>query len=106
MDEESRRRVVEALGVVDVAVLGSEGSVFDSVERIEPDVITVGFDQVWDVDELERQLADHGFPDVEVVLIGSWEGEGVQSSSAVREVIRRREGPEAMESLTDAPEDG
>ena len=106
MDEESRRQVVEALGVVDVAVLGSEGSVFESVERIQPDVITVGFDQDWDVEELRDQLAAHGFPDVEVVRIGPMEGEGVSSSSDVRGVIKRREGPEAMESLVDPPEDG
>jgi len=106
MDEESRRLVVEALGVVDVAVLGSEGSVFDSVERIQPDVITIGFDQDWDVEDLREQLAEHGFPDVEVVRIGPREGEGISSSSQVREPLRRREGPDALESVVDAGEDG
>ena len=102
MDEESRRQVVEALGVVDAAVLGSEGSVFDSVERIGPDLVTVGFDQDWDVAALEEQLVANGFEDVEVVRIGPFEGEGVGSSSDVRGAIKRREGAGAMESVVDS----
>lgn len=105
MDEESRRIVIEALEMVDVAVLGSEESVYDSVERIQPDVITLGHDQQWDADALRADLAEHGFPDVEVVEIGPWEGDGVQSSSTVRDAVKRREGPEAMESVVDSAED-
>lgn len=105
MDEESRRIVIEALAMVDAAVLGSEGSVYDSVERIQPDVITLGHDQQWDADELDEDLVDHGFPDVEVVEIGPWEGGGIHSSSTVREAVRRREGAEAMESVVDSAED-
>ena len=101
MDEESRRLVVEALAVVDAAVLGSEGSVFDSVEAIEPDVITLGHDQLWDEAELEAQLGEHGFPDVEVVRIGPREGPGVGASSAVRAEVREREGADAMRSVVD-----
>ena len=88
-----------------VAVLGSEGSVYDSVDRIQPDIITLGHDQRWDADALREDLAEHGFPDVEVVEIGPWEGEGIHSSSTVREAVRRREGAEAMESVVDSVED-
>jgi len=105
MDEESRRIVIEALEMVDVAVLGSEGSVYDSVDRIQPDIITLGHDQRWDADALREDLAEHGFPDVEVVEIGPWEGEGIHSSSTVREAVRGREGAEAMESVVDSVED-
>lgn len=106
MDEESRRQVIEALEMVDVAYLGSEGSVFDSVERVDPDVITLGHDQTWDAGKLEEQLAEHGFPDVEVVEIGPAEGVPIHSSSTVREEVRRREGPGALESVADSAEDG
>ena len=105
MDEESRRQVVEALAVVDEAILGSEGSIYDSVERIGPDVITLGHDQTWDEDQLEADLAEHGFPDVEVVRIGPAEGTAIESSSTVREQVKRREGPGAMESVVDSAED-
>lgn len=106
MDEESRRIVIEALEMVDVAVLGSEGSVYDSVERIQPDVITLGHDQNWDADALSEDLAEHGFPHVEVVRVSPWEGDGVTSSSDVRDTIRQREGAGAMESVVDSSEDG
>lgn len=106
MDEESRRQVIEALEVVDVAILGSEGSVFDSVERVGPDVITLGHDQTWDAERLREQLEEHGFPDVEVVEIGPAEGVAIESSSTVREEVKRREGPGAMESVADSAEDG
>lgn len=105
MDEESRRQVIEALEMVDAAVLGSEGSVFDSVERIGPDVITLGHDQTWDEEKLEEQLAEHGFPDVEVVRIGPAEDVTIDSSSTVREEVRRREGAGALESVADSAED-
>ena len=106
MDEESRQQVIEALEMVDVAILGSEGSVFDSVERVQPDVITLGHDQTWDVERLEAQLAEHGFPDVEVVRVGPAEDVAIDSSSTVREEVRRREGPGALESVVDSAEDG
>jgi len=105
MDEESRRQVIEALGVVDEAILGSEGSIYDSVERIQPDVITLGHDQTWDESQLEADLESNGFPDVEVVRIGPAEGTAIESSSTVREEVKRREGPGAMESVVDSAED-
>ena len=105
MDEESRRQVIEALGVVDEAILGSEGSIYDSVERIGPDVITLGHDQTWDEEQLEADLEAHGFPDVEVVRIGPARDTAIESSSTVREAVKRREGPGAMESIVDSVED-
>lgn len=102
MDEESRRVVVEGLEMVDQAVLGSEGSIFDSVERFEPDVITLGHDQQFDIDELEADLTEAGFPDIEVVRIGPYSGAGVDSSSDVKATLKDRAGPDAFESVTDS----
>lgn len=102
MDEESRRQVVEALEIVDSAVLGSEESIFDSVERIDPDVITLGFDQRFEVEQLENELAEAGFPAVDVVRIGPYEGAGVRSSSDVKARIEDRTGTGAFDSVDDA----
>lgn len=102
MDEESRRQVVDALDVVDSAALGSDESIFDSVERFQPDVITLGYDQQFDIDQLEADLDGAGFPDIEVVRIGPYEGAGdVRSSSDVKALIKERVGPEAFESVND-----
>lgn len=92
MNEDARRQVVNALEVVDEAILGSEGSIFETVNRIDPDVITLGHDQTFDVDELETTLAGHGHPDVRVVRIGAFEpeaGDLIVSSSKIKEKLWR-----------------
>jgi FAD synthetase len=69
MDEEDRRAVVDALEMVDDAVLGSEESIFQTVEDIEPDIITLGHDQDFAVEDLEDALDERGH-DCEVIRIG------------------------------------
>jgi FAD synthetase len=98
LDEESRQRVVEGLGAVDRAVLGSEDDLFASVAEIGPDVITLGYDQEYEVEALESDLAAAGFEGIDVVRIGPYEGPGVTSSSDVKARILARYGDEAFES--------
>lgn len=91
MHENARRQVVEGLKVVDEAVLGSEESIFETVNRIDPDVITLGHDQTFDIHELETTLAVHGHPDIRVVRIGPFEPETddlIVSSSQIKEKLR------------------
>lgn len=90
MDEDNRRTVVDALEMVDKAVLGSEESIFDSVERIKPEVITLGYDQPFDPEKLEADLAEHGFDDIRVVRIDEYDGE-TTSSSQIKARIRGEE---------------
>ncbi len=99
MDEESRRRVVEALECVDQAVLGSEEDLFDSVDALGPDLITLGHDQSFDPDTLETDLAAAGFPDVEVVRIGPGPADGVTSSSDVKARLEAAHGDAAFHSV-------
>ena len=106
MDEESRRQVIEALEMVDSAVLGSEGSVYDSVEEIQPDVITLGYDQAWDPEDLAAELAARGFGDVDVVRVGPAEDVAIESSTSVRREVKRREGPGAMEWVANSADEG
>ena len=107
MHEEARRQVVDALEVVDEAILGSEGSIFDTVARVDPDIITLGHDQEFDVDELEATLTEHGHSDVRVVRIGAFEPTSddlIVSSSAIKEKLERvRSG--RVESDTSVRED-
>lgn len=44
-DEKERKKMVEALETVDRAVLGSEVDIYETVEKIDPDIITLGYDQ-------------------------------------------------------------
>lgn len=92
MHEEARRQVVNALEVVDKAVLGSEGSIFDTVDRIDPDIITLGHDQEFDIDRLETDLAEHGHPAIDIVRIEELNSESsdmIVSSSTIKENLKQ-----------------
>jgi FAD synthetase len=104
MDEESRRELVAALEMVDEAILGSEGSIFESVDRLAPDVITLGHDQGFDAERLSRELAEAGFEGIEVVRIGAYDGPGPTSSSDIKAAVQREYGDAAFESIPDTGE--
>lgn len=53
-DEDERMQMVEALEMVDNAFLGSEGDIYSTVEKVDPDVITLGYDQ----DHSKEQVRD------------------------------------------------
>lgn len=101
LDEETRRRVVEAIDVVERAILGSQDDLFDSVAAVEPDVITLGHDQDYDPAELEADLAAAGFDGIDVERIGPYDGPGVTSSSDVKAHILSRFGEDPFESTAE-----
>ena len=59
-NEEQRLELVKSLKLVDAAILGSEGSIFESVMKIKPDMIALGYDQKHDESELEKEAKRHG----------------------------------------------
>ncbi len=86
--EEQRREMVEALEVVDSAVLGSESSIFEPLREIRPDVVTLGHDQHYDEDELHDELRERGFEADVVRVSGRDEGdEEILSTSRIIERI-------------------
>lgn len=60
LPEEQRRRMVQSLNAVDRAILGEESDIFLTIEQLKPDVITLGFDQHFDIGHLEAELALRG----------------------------------------------
>jgi cytidyltransferase-like protein len=44
-DEKLRRELVSSLSFVDLAVIGKEGTLYDTVEYVKPDIIALGYDQ-------------------------------------------------------------
>lgn len=57
--EEQRLELVRSLKFVDVAILGSEDNIFESVMRVKPDIIALGYDQKHDELELEKEAKKH-----------------------------------------------
>jgi FAD synthetase len=55
-----RRAMVDALAVVDEALLGHPEDIFVPIERIDPDIIALGYDQHHDEEGLQQALRDRG----------------------------------------------
>ena len=58
--ESQRLRMVQALKAVDRAVLGEEKDIFQLIEKLQPDIITLGYDQHFDPAVLEAELFSRG----------------------------------------------
>jgi len=80
--EDERRKMVEALGVVDRAILGSEGDIYSTVEQIDPDIITIGYDQDYDKNKVRKMAEKATKHEVKVERIGSQKD---YSSSNIRQ---------------------
>ena len=60
LPEEQRQRMVQSLKAVDRAILGEESDIFRIIEQLNPDIITLGFDQHFDIGHLETELSRRG----------------------------------------------
>ena len=69
-DEEIRQYLVSMIRTVDACVIGAEGSIFDTVKAIRPDVIALGYDQAHRKEDIENGCRKLGL-DVEIVRIES-----------------------------------
>ncbi len=61
LPDEHRLLMVQALKLVDHAVIGSETDIFEPLYEIMPDIIALGFDQYFNTDNLKKELTDRGF---------------------------------------------
>jgi FAD synthetase len=80
--EEERRQILEALEAVDRAILGSEGDIYSTVEDVDPDVVTLGYDQGHDEAEVKEMAEEATGHHVEVERIT---GRSDYSSSEIKE---------------------
>jgi FAD synthetase len=54
--EQMRLNLIKELRVVDDAVMGDEDDMYKIVEKIQPDIIALGYDQIHDEQSLKQQL--------------------------------------------------
>lgn len=45
-DQEQRKELVNSLSMVDLCLVGQEGDIFKTVQKVEPEIIALGYDQV------------------------------------------------------------
>lgn len=87
--QEQRLTMIKALKPVDHARLGVEGDIFDPIREIDPDVITLGFNQFFKEEDLRAALKERGLR-AEVVRIGRYEGPLASSSQIVERTLAKR----------------
>ncbi|MCQ8904648.1 MAG: FAD synthase [Methanothermobacter sp.] len=85
--ENQRLEVVRMLKPVDEAYLGSETDMFEIVHRIKPDIIAIGPDQKFDVDELREELRRRGL-ECEVKRIEKYRNSELDSTCKIIKRIR------------------
>lgn len=80
--EDERKEMVDSLEMVDKAVLGSEGDIYSTVEKVDPDVITLGHDQEHSEEKVREMAEKATGHTVEVVRVGE---KGDYSSTDIRD---------------------
>ncbi|MGQ4910962.1 MAG: adenylyltransferase/cytidyltransferase family protein [Candidatus Thorarchaeota archaeon] len=85
--QEQRRRLVEALGIVDRAVIGLDTDDHtEIVVQLKPDVIALGYDQYTDTDKLEQSFVEKKLK-TKIVRLGKKTANGLCSSTLIRKRI-------------------
>lgn len=85
--ESQRRALVEALKVVDEAILGyEEFDIGAVIEKIKPDVIALGYDQDSMEETVRRYVEERGLK-IKIVRIGKFEEDELDSSSKIKQKI-------------------
>jgi len=85
--EDQRRALIEALKPVDLAILGYEELSFEKVlEKIKPDIVAVGYDQE-DVYEAIKKIVEEKKLNIEIVKIGRFGLEDLNSSSKIKRKV-------------------
>jgi len=85
--QEQRRRLVEALGVVDKAIIGLDTEDHtEIVVQTRPDIVALGHDQYTDIDKLEKRIAEKGLH-TKIVRLEKMTADGLCSSTMIRKRI-------------------
>ena len=83
--EDMRARIVGSLKPVDRAIVGRDGDMYDTVREIDPDIIVLGFDQTFDLEEMQSKLAEKGLGHIRVVRAT----ECADDLNATRRIVQR-----------------
>ena len=86
--DEQRREMVAALKPVDEAHLGHPEDIFVPIERIDPDVIALGYDQHHDEEQLAGALAERGI-DCEITRASALERDSPEKLLSTGYIIDR-----------------
>ena len=101
LDESVRLMMLNALEIVDKAILGNEGKdKIKIIEEINPDLIVLGYDQWIDEEKLKTELDKRGLKS-QVIRLPKFGNDGYSSSSEIRERIAKSFNTTPAENISD-----
>ena len=59
-DENQRQELVSSLSFVDLSLIGKEGTLYDTVSLVKPDIIALGYDQSHNEKEIQKNCFELG----------------------------------------------
>ena len=95
--ETLRRQMVQALKPVDRAILGSPTDIYQTVVDVRPDIIALGYDQIFDEREVEAECARRGVP-VRVVRLPELPHDHLATQRLVERILERGRRVEEVRS--------
>ena len=95
--EHLRREMVEALKPVDRAVLGSTTDIYQTVVDLRPDVIALGYNQLWNEAEVARECARRGVP-AQVVRLKELPHDELATRKIIEKILERGPPPKEARS--------
>ena len=69
-DERQRQELVASLSFVDLSIIGKEGTLYDTVSFVKPDIIALGYDQKHDEKEIQKNCLERGM-ELDVIRLSS-----------------------------------
>lgn len=81
--EEQRVKLLTSLRQVDAAILGVEGDIYETLEKVAPDIVALGYDQYHMEEEVAKEAARRGLK-IKVVRLDS-PYPNVKTSSLLKE---------------------
>lgn len=79
-NEEDRVNKIMESGIADVVIMGNEGDKYKVVKDFAPDVICLGYDQKFFIDNLREKLDEFGLNETEIIKLKSFYPEKYKSS--------------------------
>ena len=95
VNEKQRLEVVKMMKPVDEAYLGSTTDMFKIVEKIKPDIISIGPDQSFDLDKLRGELKKRNL-NSEVIKVEGYKKSDLDSSCKIIKKIKKMEFDEKI----------
>jgi len=82
-NEKQRLETVKNSGLADCVVLGSLGDKYKIIQKIKPDIICLGYDQTFFIEQIKEKLDEFGFSKTKLIRLKPFQ-ENIYKSSKLK----------------------